>query len=103
MKRTIILKDGTVYYRNVDLGELVDNITDQFDIRDDGKYSITVEEDIDGVFSFESDEPDDDRTLYHELHYEGIYIGIVCMAHFDKLFFTPDERKNYNIIVKKVN
>ena len=97
MKRTITIKNRTVFYRNVDLGQLVFGLEDQFGLRFDGKYSITVKENIDGVFSFETDE-----DSYYELHHNGKYIGIVCMEHFDKLFFTPDERRNYYITVKKV-
>jgi len=102
MKRTITVTGAGVYYRNVELGVLVDTIKSSFSMSQSGRYAITIVEG--GNFDF----------IHSPLHHAHLYycvtcrsskkfLGLICKKEFDKLFFVPDENKRYNITVKKVS
>jgi len=94
MKRTIKMKQNHIYYGNRNLGYVVMGIRERFGLWNAGKYVLTI---IKGTqFEF-CNRKDGYYTLF-----EGYRrIGIVCVGHFSRLFFRPNGKKKYDIIVER--
>ena len=99
MKRTITIKNfGSAYYRNEELGCPVGTLLKFFNLKDDKRYTITIVEGthfkIYGVNS----------TIYIKEcvnHLKELFVSGVCAYAFKKIFFNPDGKKRYDIIVEE--
>ncbi len=93
--RTLGVCWGKIYYRGILKGKLTYFVRDHFELPCNGKVRITIEEK--GPYTFGLTPGD----ILYEVRKDSQYIGIICRDQFDRLFFKPDERKNYSIVVKK--
>ncbi len=94
--RTIEMIHNCVFYRDIHRGYVTAGIRNHFNLPYRGKVRITIKKR--GPYRFT---PRYMSSLI-EIHKDSRYIGIVCGEEFIRLFFKPDEYKNYNITVKEV-
>lgn len=95
-----------VYYKGVNLGALVFTLRHHFKLQHGNSYIVTITEG--GKFRLKMSTYGDyyhfykkTRFLYFFPGFED-YAGLVCIKQFDRLFFVPDVKKDYDITVKKV-
>lgn len=96
MKRTITIdKRRVVFYRRSNKGVLVPSIFRNFGISCGGRYEITITEGTEYLFK--------KGRCYYILRNKNMgYSGVLCAKAFDKLFFSPNFKKRYDITVKEV-
>jgi len=94
MKRTITLEDDYAVYGNRKIGYLVSNIRLCFGLKNNRKYKIIIVEGTE--FSICKDSRD--YTIWDK----NQYLGMICRKKFEKLFFTFDVNKKYDIIVEEI-
>lgn len=98
MRRTIEIKREDAYYRGQELGWLNCVIQKRFGFANGNRYAVTIKEGSRYRFEYSA-------TGYNwliERVSDGLYMGLVCVDTFSELFFKPDGRKRYDIIVRKV-
>ncbi len=94
--RTIEMIRCCIHYRGVCKGYIVRTMRTHFKLPCNGKVKITIKEK--GPYRFT---PRHMSSVF-EIHKDFFCVGIVCGEEFIRLFFKPDEYKNYDIIVKEV-
>ena len=96
--RTLEMRNGSVYYRGIKVGALMWILKTNFGLNPDGKVKITIKEK--GLYQIR---PHIYYPSLYVLNKKGIgKIGCICIKQFDQLFFKPDGRKRYDIIVKRL-
>lgn len=104
MRRTIEMSSckndnsaGHIYYRGKDLGWLMSYLANHFKMEYGCRYAITI---VEGTkYRFIDDGEGYNIQLIDDTK---LYLSFVCSRGFNKLFFTPDYNKTYDITVKKV-
>jgi hypothetical protein len=102
MKRTIEIRKGAAYYRGKFIDEMSGVLRHSFKLKNSNvfKYVITI---VEGSQFMIREDLTDYLVHVNSCSTGGsLYKGLVCKRHFDKLFFPLDEKKTYDITVKKV-
>ena len=86
------------YYRGKSIGAPSRHTKLHFGLVKNGKFAITIVEG--NCYSFEAGNEFYDIMLDNG----GVeqFISLVCKVYFNKLFFTPQKNKKYDITVKEV-
>ncbi len=106
MKRTITMKYAAAYYGGKRIDYVMLNVRTYFKLRDSEthKYVITIVLAKDGEYRLVTDYEGSYNIwqIYGDDMENDTFIGSICTRYFRKLFFTADQRRRYNITVKKV-
>lgn len=94
--RTIEMRGDCVYYRGVHVDYPTYSIRNYFGLPHNGKVKIAVKEK--GPYRFVHKTPD----TFYRIKEGSTNVGAICCEEFERLFFKPDGRKSYDIIVKRV-
>ena len=92
--RTIEIRDNCVYYRSIKIGKPLNSLRRYFGLSRSGKVKITIKEK--GPFTIKK------SGSYYEITKNIGYVSLVCCKEFNRLFFKPNEREKYDIIVKRL-
>jgi hypothetical protein len=91
-----------VTYRGKYIGSLFSEICRNFGLGT-GKFEISITEkkgDKGSNFKFYSRFK---NSSFYVVERDGEDVGHVCQIKFDKLFFKPQNYKNYNIVIKEMS
>ena len=94
VRRTIVMRDGTAYYRNSFVGVTQFRLDKVFNLPHNGKFRVVIKEG--GPYKIVK------YGYFYSISTGGESCGSVCRYSFRKFFFKPDGRKRYDIQVKRI-
>ena len=105
MNQHIIISKNSIAYKprklwfNKHLGAIQPKIRKYFNVEYNKIYNVSISEGTD--FSLSIYQPFN-VMFYILTSPEGSELGLICKDIFDKMFFTPDTNKTYNITVEEI-